>query len=716
VTRGTGKRDGVGEEFVSEAQEIIETLSRDLLVLDHTQKEGAVDPDTLNDLFRGVHTLKGLSGMFGFARLGELAHCLEDLLEDLRLGRASLTQEALDLLFEGVDAFQKLLAQAKDAKKRVEVDVERFRRIAASLATQERRPPGAVIGEYDIDSEVLSVLTEYETHRLRANLEQGIPIYRFQISVQLDVIDVVLKELKERSKKLAEIITYLPSMATGTEQVIDIEVLMASRAGESELRSALGRPDLSLNPIRRRGARGSLRPASPAPARGAPVTVSGPPPFDAEGEVRGEPLAVREQAAEQLSLRSVMNTVRVDIRKLDLLMNTVGELGTVRGALRNILEGIDEQTDLRKLSGALKRLDRDFERCLGDVQGNVLEARMVPLGHFFSKVARVVRQVARENRKEVRLVVTGSETEVDKLIAEELADPLMHIVRNAIDHGIEPPTERDAFGKPVAGTLAINAYHRGNQVIIEVEDDGRGIDRSRLAEEAVSRNLLSRRELEEMTAEQLLQTVFLPGMSTAGQVTELSGRGVGMDVVKTNVSRLGGTVELQSDPGVGTKVSLTVPITLAIVQALIVEVAGRTMAVPLSAVREVFRLEPLQLRKVEGRETFTLRGSSLPVCHLSERLGFESAGEGKGAAAPERPRYAIVAVHGQRRLGFTVDRISEQRDIIIKSLGSSLKSIRGVAGATDLGDQSLVLVLDPPVLIEDFFASGRAAAEAGATA
>jgi two-component system chemotaxis sensor kinase CheA len=236
-----------------------------------------------------------------------------------------------------------------------------------------------------------------------------------------------------------------------------------------------------------------------------------------------------------------------------------------------------------------------------------------------------------------------------------------------------------------------------------VEDDGRGIDRNRLVEAALSRNLLSRRALAEMTAEQLLQTVFIPGMSTAERVTDLSGRGVGMDVVKTNVSRLGGTVELQSDLGVRTKVSLTVPITLAIVQALIVEISGRTMAVPLGAVQEVFRLEPQALRRVEDRETVSLRGSSLPVCHLHERFGFRPA-------ESERRKYVMVAVQGQRRLGFAVDRVSEQRDIIIKSLGPSLKGIRGIAGATDLGDQSLVLVLDPPALIEDFFASGQAAA------
>ncbi len=708
MANGTDKRDGTGDEFVSEAQEIIESLSRDLLILDHAQKEGAIDPDTLNDLFRGVHTLKGLAGMFGFAKLGELSHCLEDLLEDLRLGRATLTQETLDLLFEGVEAFQRLLAQARDPEKVVNIDVEHFKTAAASLVTQEKRPAGAVIGEYDIDREVLSVLTEYETHRLRANLEEGTAIYRFNISVQLDVIDVVLKELKERSKKIAEIITYLPSMATGADQVIDIEVLLASSASEAELRKALGRPDLSLTRIRRRGSRSAAPSKASPPSRTAPATITGTPSFEQDRAERADSISVREPSDDQLSLRSVMNTVRVDIRKLDLLMNTVGELGTVRGALKAMLEVIDEQTDLRKLSGELRRIDRDFERCLGDVQGNVLEARMVPLGQFFSKVARVVRQVARENRKEVRLVVTGSETEVDKLVAEELADPLMHIVRNAIDHGIESPAEREAAGKPVSGTLAINAYHRGNQVIIEVEDDGRGVDRNRLREQALVRGLVPERILTEMTPDQLLQTIFIPGMSTAERVTDLSGRGVGMDVVKTNVSRLGGAVELQSDLGVSTKVSLTVPITLAIVQALIVEVAGRTMAVPLGAVREVFRLEPLSVRRVEARETVTLRDRSLPLCRLSERFGFEKTSD-------ERREYVLVVVHGSRRLGFTVDRVSGQRDIIIKSLGSSLKHIRGVSGATDLGDRSLVLVLDPPVLVEDFFGTVQTALEPEAT-
>jgi two-component system chemotaxis sensor kinase CheA len=404
-----------------------------------------------------------------------------------------------------------------------------------------------------------------------------------------------------------------------------------------------------------------------------------------------------------------MNTVRVDIRKLDHLMNAVGELGIVRGALGRVVEDIRDLPELKELGGELRRIHRNFERCLGEVQDDVLDVRMVPLGHFFNNVARVIRQVARESHKDVRLVVTGSETEVDKLIAEELADPLMHIVRNAIDHGIEPPAERQAAGKPVSGTLAINAYHKGNHVVIEVQDDGRGIDPDRLYEAALSREIHTAEALDEMSSDELLQTIFLPGISTADRVTEFSGRGVGMDVVKTNITRLSGIVDLQSEVGVGTKFTVTLPITLAIIQALVVEVAGRTMAIPLSSIQEVLRFEPRAIRVVEGREALTLRGGTLPICRLAGKFGFEST-------TPDDKQFITVAVHGNLRLGFVVDRLRGQQDIVIKSLGPSLRNIRGIAGATDLGDQRLVLVLDPPALLEDVLSSAETGAETGANA
>jgi two-component system chemotaxis sensor kinase CheA len=707
VADNNDKTEGARAEFLAEAQELIENMSRDLLILDHAQQKGSSEPDVLNDLFRGVHTLKGLAGMFGLSRLGQLAHLLEDLLEDLRLGKKNLTRDVLDILFEGIESFQRMLAEAKNPEQTANVDVERFGQSIRELSS--KKPPAAdVLDQYELDAGMLGVLTEYETHRLRTNLEQGITVYRLFLRLSLDVIDMALKELKERGKKIVEIITYLPSMSSGPDDMIDIDVLLASRASEAELREKLNQPDAALSIIRLKTGQ---PPQAPPVKSQRPVEGSVVPEKRVSVKARAikpeKEVSSPEPSAAALSLRSAMNTVRVDITKLDHLMNSVGELGIVRSALGRVLESIRSRPDLRKLTGEVRRVHRSFERCLTEVQGNVLDVRMVPLSSLFNKVARAVRQVARDHAKEVRMVVTGADTEVDKLIAEELADPLMHMVRNSIDHGIEPPAEREKVGKPTVGTLTINAYQKGNHVVIEVQDDGRGIDPKKVMHAAISREILSEQVLSEMSRDDLLNAIFLPGLSTAEKVTEISGRGVGMDVVKTNLTRLGGSVQVESELGKGTKFTATLPITLAIISALVVEVAGRTMAIPLASIQEAIKYNLYSTRNVDGREVLTLRGSTLPICRLAERFGF-SQNDGN-----ER-KFVVVVLHGNRRLGFTVDKLRGQQDIVIKSLGPSLRGIRGVAGATDLGDQRLVLVLDAPALLDDFLRDSDVRLLAGA--
>jgi two-component system chemotaxis sensor kinase CheA len=349
------------------------------------------------------------------------------------------------------------------------------------------------------------------------------------------------------------------------------------------------------------------------------------------------------------------------------------------------------------LASEAHRLSRQFARHLGDVQDSVLDIRMVPLSQLFDKVAVIVRQVARDQHKEVRLLITGGETEVDKLIAEELADPMMHIVRNAIDHGVEPPDQRGVVGKPSTATLAINAYQKGNHVVIELSDDGRGIDPNAVREAAVRKGLLTEQAVGDLSREELINVVFLPGFSTAHAVTDLSGRGVGMDVVKTNITRLGGAVDLESEIGVGTKVTITLPITLAIMSALLFSVRGRVFAIPLAVVQEALRLPPEAVRTVEGREVLTLRGATLPLCRLGEFFRLAPR-EGE---SHDGDHFVIVVAVGNRRLGLCVERLAGQQDIVIKGLGRSIAHVQGISGATDLGDQRLVLVVDAAAIVEE---------------
>jgi len=314
-----------------------------------------------------------------------------------------------------------------------------------------------------------------------------------------------------------------------------------------------------------------------------------------------------------------------------------------------------------------------------------------------------VRRISRESGKDVRLVIQGAETELDKLIVEELSDPLMHIIRNAIDHGIESAPVRRAAGKPEAGTIAIAAQQKGNHVVIEVRDDGAGFDEARILQTAIARGLIDKAQAQELSRRELLNLTFLPGFSTRDQATELSGRGVGMDVVKTNIAKLSGIIDLQSTPGKGAHLTITLPITLAIIQALVIKSAGRTYAVPLNSVLESLTIVPSEVRTIEGREVITLRGQTLTLARVDAIFGLN-----RNDVAPERS-YVVVVGLAQHRLGLVVDDLLGQEDIVIKSLGRALAGLPGIAGATELGGQQIVLVLDVGALVEE---TRRGAAEA----
>ena len=671
-------RDHVQQEFLAEAQELVEALSRDLLRLDEAHhREEPIEPALVNEIFRSVHTLKGIAGMFGYKHVGSVAHALEDLLDDLRLGRAVLSPALLDVLFDSVERFQRLLTLEDPESPDEEAGVQSYLSAIRSvgMAPEDARDP---LERYSIDPAVLAVLTEYEEHRLRACIRQGLSLYRLRASFDLSAIDDSIDNLRDDVKDDAEIITYLPSMDSGDVDTIELVVLLASRSSEDELKARFEARYGVLETIEQRAHLPTL------PPRQTSVPVQ-------------EVFAERpDDDPSHAAFRSFGDSVRVDIRKLDHLMNVVGELALLRSAVHRIVDRLKGEQAHRKPMMDLERVGRSFERQLSELRTGILDVRMVPLGQVFDKLARIVRQAAREHAKEVRLVVTGANTEVDKLIVEELTDPLMHLVRNAIDHGIETAEDRKQAGKLAEGTLALNAYHKGSNVVIEVEDDGGGMDPDRLRDVAVAQGLLTADASQEMTRQEMLDLVFVPGLSTSSEVTDLSGRGVGMDVVKTNILRLGGIIQIASEQDIGTKIAITLPITLAIIRALIVTVASRTFALPITVVREAIPYVAADIRTIEGREVISLRGQTLAICDLSRLFGFRHSSRGHG-------RFVVVGAMANRELGFVVDGLVGQEDVIIKSLGNSLRSVRGFVGATDLGDQQVALVLDASALFSEYF-------------
>lgn len=686
-----GPNDESREQFLAEAQELIETLSHDLLLLDQAERQGDANAEVLNDLFRGVHTLKGLSGMFGFTAVARLAHALEDQLERLRMGRAPLTGEALDLLFHGVERFSQLLATTGDASGLDAIPegfVERIHALAQADAHGRD-----VLHDYAFDPESLAALSAHEEHRLRAHLVKGDTVYRLVVALAVVRIDSALVELKQILAPIAELIAVLPGIRPEEHGAIELEALIATRTPETELRSALATFGGNLFTVRKRSG-ASLLPPAPI------VHVPHASPVSAHS-------VLPESAA--LAVRVPTNLVRVEIRKLDELMDLVGELGAVRTSLAGLSEQLRASAVDPELIAQAQRLERSFGRQLATMQNAVLEVRRVPLSQVFDKLAVVVRNLAREQNKDVQLVVSGARTEVDKLVAEDVADPLVHLIRNAVDHGIESRQERADKGKASLGTVHIHAFTKGSNVVIEVRDDGRGIDPAAIRKAAVESGVVSEARTRGLSRFEIFDLLFVPGFSTSPQVSDVSGRGVGLDVVRTNVRRIGGTVQVESETGLSTTFVLTLPITLAVLSALVFSVRGHRLVVPLALVQEVVRIDRRAIQAIDGRELLDLRGAILPLSRLVDLLCL------RGEPPAVDVQHVIVLSVANRRLGLLVDRIHGQQEVVVKPLGESLRGVRCITGATELGDQRLAFVLDAAALAEEVLSVGATRAHAGGT-
>ncbi len=671
-------KGGATAEFLAEAQEIVDALNRELIAAEQEARGGDVDPDRVNGLFRNAHSLKGISSMFSLSPVSHLAHELETVLDSMRLGKVSINADALDVLFACVEKFGTLIDAAGRGAKIDEQSIEELLARLRAVAVGGEEKPSGLMELVDLGEDVLSVLTEYEEHRLRENVKRGRKLFILRSAFDLSNFDVGLAEIDAAIKKVGEVITKLPSSKPTDPNVISFDILVGSDTTAAELTRALGDERVEVVPVGRRamvaqpGERPHLEPA---------------------GEEAAEPDAA--------GVRSVSRTVRVDIRRLDRLMNLVGELGLTKLAFQRLSEVIRRQQGFSELAAELHKESRNLERRLSELQAGIMEVRMVPLANLFERMVRAARKVSRELGREVRIIVSGETTELDKLIVEELADPLMHLVRNAIDHGIEPPDARAAQGKSRDGLVRLSAAAMGNHVLVEVQDDGRGIDVARTLEVAVEKGLVTPERAHELNRREAFNLLFLPGFSTRASVSEYSGRGVGMDVVKTKIAELSGVIDVDSAEGMGTTVSLTLPITLAIIPALIVQVARHTYAIPLNNVQETLWLTQVQVRTIEGRQVLSLRGSTVPLIDLRHVFGLKD--EQKSTAA-----YAVIVGVGHNRIALAVDNLVGQQDIVIKSLGNRLRQVSGIAGAAELGGRKTILVLDMVELLNEMMMGAAA--------
>ena len=638
-----------------------------------------------------------------------LSHELEEVLDDLRLGRIELSQRVLDLVFRAVELYGQILTVERGSGADPTLDVEALLVALGQVSHRGRAGGASPVAQYELDPGLLGVLTEYEEHRLRTNIQNGMSLYRLRVQFPLATIDSALDELKAKARPHGEIITYLPTGGGsrrgrdrardphGEQERVDLLAAAISRARKLAIEEVAATTDRTRAHVAAATASGLRCSPSGAPeaffTRAAHASAR----RATAGSPRSPPSAHR--SAREVSLRSVTQTVRVDIRKLDHLMNIVGELAIVRTALMAVADRLRGRVEMRPLMQELLRLHRSFERHLGQMQGGILEVRMVPLGQAFDKLARVVRQISREHDKQVNLVITGAETEIDKLIVEELSDPLMHMIRNAIDHGIEPRDERLRVGKPPIGTIALNAFQKGNHVVIEVEDDGRGMDPTALAAVA----LKTRRAHRGRGARHLAARRAHAGLPAGLHDARDGDRPLGS-------RRRHGRREDEHRQARRRRRHLE---------------RGRHRHEDDDHAADHARDHQRALRRGRGshvRDAARERRRGDRLRHARDanvrRTRGDDRARGDASAVPisrdssdTRPRsppphgFVVVTSVGNRRVGFVVDGLIGQQDIVIKALGRTLRTTRGFAGATELGDQRVALVLDVGALVDDAFMS-----------
>lgn len=649
------------EEFIAEAEELLEESQRLMLEIQETFSTG-LNPDTINALFRSIHTLKGVSGLFGLQGIADLSHALETLMDDVRLGRINVNDQVVDFLLKNLDILKSLIEPIGEGK---EEEVSAYLKDIESFRALQKGESEGVSTEGLIDKSILRVLSEYEEHRLKANIKDGKGIYLAKAVFKLNVFDKSLEELTKITKTKGELIATLPTSTDMPDGSIGFNLMFGSAKPIDEIKKDI---NFEIDTLIQSG-------------------------------IASQPASSMLQRQPDVLLKSTTTTVRVDIGKLDGILNTIGELTLVKGAVKRIGTELAENYGHSSLVYDVHKISQSLGRRLTELQSQVLEIRMVPIGQIFTRLAQIVRRYSREMGKQIELVMFGEDTELDKYLAEEIVDPLMHLIRNSIDHGIEFPEERKKKGKKESGRIILKAYQKGNHVLIEIRDDGAGIDTVKVRKKAIEKGLID--EDVELNEKEIIDFIFTPGFSTKDVVSEISGRGVGMDVVKEKLSALGGFAEVETRKDIGTTFILILPITLAIIRALIVRVGSEKFAVPLTSMVETLIVEHKDIQTIELKEVYYLRGEMLPMIRVSKFFNLEDD-------YSERS-FAVVVSSGERKVGLLVDELFGQHEIIIKSLGDYLKKIEGFAGAAEIGKHEIILVLDIESLIAESVIKQKAA-------
>ncbi|WP_421621507.1 chemotaxis protein CheA [Alkalilimnicola ehrlichii] len=725
---GIDIEDDIVQDFLVESREILDNLGQQLVDLEQRPD----DKDLLNAVFRGFHTIKGGAGFLNLDPLVEVCHRTEDVFNLLRNGERTVTSELMDTVLQALDVVVNQFNSIENGEDPEPAAPELLRDLEALNITDEQRlgadgdeaastaPPAgdepAAAGEPEGDisdrefEALLDALEEEKGEADAAPAEDAAGSDSDEISDE--EFETLLDELHGKGRHAGVPEKALPEDAGATAPADQGRAAGDDRISEDEFEALLddlhGKGGAPGKPADEGG-----QPAPPAGASapGQADKPAGPPRTQASAKPAAKPAPGGGGAGQgggnggggpgaggtgKAPAPKPEATVRVDTAKLDDIMNLVGELVLVRNRLATLRGVLGDERMGQAVS--------DLELVTSDLQTAVMKTRMQPIKKVFGRFPRVIRDLARSMRKEIKLEMRGEDTDLDKNMVEALADPMVHLVRNAVDHGIESPEEREAAGKPRTGTVLLGAEQEGDHILLTIADDGRGMDAEKLRNIAVEKGLMDRESANRLDEKECYNLIFAAGFSTKEEISDVSGRGVGMDVVKNSISRLNGTVDIDSELGVGTTMKIQLPLTLAILPTLMVRVGGRKFALPMSVVREIFELNHKRTNVVNGRLVVMVRNKAMPLFFLERWL--QQMGEGTvrsmREAGTEDERQVVTVILGNQAVGFVVDEVIGLEEVVIKPLGAMLQGLPGLAGSTITGDGKIALIVDIPSLVKAY--------------
>ncbi|MST74537.1 chemotaxis protein CheA [Roseburia sp. MUC/MUC-530-WT-4D] len=685
------------EIFLDESSEHLQTLSDCIMSLEKEPE----NKDTINEVFRAAHSLKGMAGTMGFKRMQHLTHDMENVFQEVRSDHIKVDSNMIDLLFECLDALDAYLENIKASSDEGTEDNELIIKelndfIAKANGEQpaeetKPEPEKTEVKEESAEKKVEQFeLTDAEINSVKEALDGGQHVYAVKVTIQKDCLlkaaraFLVFKAVEE----FGQILVYRPSSQDIEDEKFELEFsfyiatnesadkLVAAAKNVSEIEDAVAEPvDLTQSqPEPEKEEKKEEKTDSPAP----------------EAKKAPEPKKAPAAGKKTTTAKPVTNrTVRVDIEKLDALMNQVSELIIAKNSLVSISGNEGDSTNSQSFQEQIEYL----ERITTNLHESVMKVRMVPIESVVSKFPRMIRDLSRTLNKKMELIMTGEDTELDRTVVDQIGDPLQHLLRNSADHGLEDNETRIQRGKPEVGSIYLNAYQEGNNVIIQVGDDGNGIDTEAVKNKAVERGIVTPEQAEVMTQKEIVNLLFLPSFSMAKKITDISGRGVGLDVVKSNIEALGGDVEVATKLGEGTTFTVRLPLTLAIIQALMVEIRDEKYAIALGSISNIEDIPVADIKYIQAEEVIHLRGNVIPLIRLDKVLDIEPREE-----EPESLTVVIVK-RGDSQAGLVVDNLIGQQEIVIKSLGKYINGNKLISGATILGDGEVALILDVNTLM-----------------